>query len=35
MDLECSIRDVCPTKYAQMMNLVDLDLFYSKAKFDF
>ena len=20
-DLECSIRDVCPTRYAQMMNL--------------
>ena len=32
-DLVCSIGDVSPTRFAQMMNL-DLDLFDAKAKFD-
>ena len=33
-DLICSIRDVGPTRFAQMINLGKLDLLYGKVKFD-
>ena len=34
MALGCIIGDVGPTRFAQMMNLGDLDLLYGKVKFD-
>ena len=34
LDLVCSIGDVGPSRFAQTMNQVDLDLLYGKVKFD-